>query len=60
MLTYFRKSIIALTLCAGQKKKNYESELNKYILRGKKVLWYKKQIILNDRKREILSYLKVN
>jgi len=51
--------LIALTLCAGQKKKHYEKELNKYILRAKKVLWYKKQIILNDKKREILTYIKV-
>jgi len=47
-------------LCAGQKKKHYEKELNKYILRAKKVLWYRKQIILNDKKREILTYIKVS
>lgn len=49
----------ALTLCAGQKKQYYESELSKYIYRAKKLLWYKQQEIVNKQKREaILNYSK--
>lgn len=47
----------ALTLCAGQKKQEYEEELNIYIYRAKKLLWYKQfEIIRNARINAIKEY----
>ena len=41
----------SLTLCASQDKHNYEKDLNKYILRAKKLLWY----IQKDKKQKRLD-----
>lgn len=47
----------ALTLCAGQKKPEYEEELNIYIYRAKKLLWYKQfEMIRNARIKAITEY----
>jgi hypothetical protein len=34
--------MVARTLCAGQKKQEYEKELDIYIYKAKKLLWMKK------------------
>jgi len=44
------RMIKALTLCAGQGKQDFERDLNKNILRVKKLSWYKKQEIFKTKK----------
>jgi len=47
----------ALTLCAGQKKQTFEKDLNKNILKIKKLRWYKEDEIKREKKIELLNYL---
>ena len=54
----FLKSI-ALTLCAGQGKQDFEQDLNKNIFKVKKLRWYKKQEIMRAKRIEAVEYLKV-
>jgi len=48
----------ALTLCAGQGKQNFERDLNKNILRIKKLKWYKEEEMKKEKKIELLDYIK--
>jgi STIP1 family protein 1 len=48
-----------MTLCAGQKRQYYESQLSQYIYRAKKLLWYKQQEISNNHKREAIGNYQV-
>jgi STIP1 family protein 1 len=48
----------ALTLCAGQNKLDFENDLNRNILRVKKLKWYKHQQTEKQHKLEILNDLK--
>ena len=53
------KFLSALTLCAGQKKQTFEKDLNKNILKIKKLKWYKEDEIKREKKIELLNYLQV-
>jgi len=56
--TALNRMIKALTLCAGQGKQNFERDLNKNILRIKKLKWYKEEEIKREKKVQLLEYLK--
>ncbi|EAR83214.3 U-box protein (macronuclear) [Tetrahymena thermophila SB210] len=48
----------ALTLCAGQNKQVFEKDLNKYILRAKKLLYFKNIEIEQENIKKEIDYLK--
>eukprot|EP01017_Pseudomicrothorax_dubius_P021433 TRINITY_DN230_c0_g1_i4.p1 TRINITY_DN230_c0_g1~~TRINITY_DN230_c0_g1_i4.p1 ORF type:complete len:283 (-),score=63.78 TRINITY_DN230_c0_g1_i4:141-989(-) len=48
----------SLTLCAGQKKQEYEKELQRNILRLRKLIWFKKDEALRKRKLDMLANIK--
>ena len=50
---------IALTLCAGQGKQDFEQDLRNNISKLKKLRWYKKQEIIRAKRIEAVEYIKV-
>lgn len=48
----------ALTLCSGQNKREFEKDLQKNILKAKKLRWYKEQQFKREEKIDFIKFVK--
>mmetsp|Transcript_35629 Transcript_35629/g.40467 ORF Transcript_35629/g.40467 Transcript_35629/m.40467 type:complete len:299 (-) Transcript_35629:323-1219(-) len=53
-----KRLVKAEQLCASQGKRDFEPQLRRHILLGKKILWYKEQEITLSKKQHFIHYMK--